>query len=153
MGVVPSILRATVTCSNVAPVTECVFCAIVAHELPASIVAEDEYTVAFLDVNPWRPGHTLVVPRRHAKDLVEIEPEELAHVYATAQRVAARLREHLGSERVHLWNSCGEAAGQVIMHFHLHVVPGDADDPELPPRPSSPLERADIERAAEALRT
>jgi histidine triad (HIT) family protein len=62
------------------------------------------------------------------------------------------MRERLGCERVHLWNSCGEAAGQVVMHFHLHVIPGGADDPELPPRPSSPPPPADIERAAEALR-
>ena len=131
---------------------ECVFCAIVAHELPASVVAEDDSTVAFMDINPWRPGHVLVVPRHHAKDLVEIDPQDLAHVYATAQRVAERMRESLGCERVHLWNSCGEAAGQVIMHFHLHVIPGRADDSELPPRPSSLAAPAEIERAAQALR-
>jgi histidine triad (HIT) family protein len=131
---------------------QCVFCGIVAHELPASIVAEDEHTVAFMDINPWRPGHTLVVPRRHATDLLAIGADDLAHVYAAAARVAETMRERLGCERVHLWNSCGEAAGQVVMHFHLHVIPGGADDPELPPRPSSPPPPADIERAAEALR-
>jgi histidine triad (HIT) family protein len=131
---------------------ECVFCGIVAHELPASIVAEDEHTVAFMDVNPWRPGHTLVVPRRHATDLLAIGDDDLAHVYAAAGRLAETMRERLGCERVHLWNSCGEAAGQVVMHFHLHVIPGGPDDPELPPRPSSPLPAAEVERAAEALR-
>ncbi len=131
---------------------ECVFCAIVARELPADIVAEDDYTVAFMDINPWRPGHALVVPRRHAPDLLSIGDEDLAQVYAAAQRLAEQMCERLGCERVHLWNSCGEAAGQVVMHLHLHVIPGGADDPELPPRPSSPLEPAEIERAAQALR-
>ena len=130
----------------------CVFCAIVAGELPASIVAEDERTVAFMDINPWRPGHTLVVPRRHARDLLEIDADDLAAVYAAAQRLAGQMREHLGCEQVHVWNSCGEAAGQVVMHFHLHVIPGGADDPELSPRPSSPPDPAEIERAAQALR-
>jgi histidine triad (HIT) family protein len=131
---------------------DCVFCAIVAHEQPASIVAEDDYTVAFMDINPWRVGHTLVVPRHHAKDLVEIDAQDLARVYTAAQRLAERMREHLGCERVHLWNSCGEAAGQVIMHFHLHVIPGRADDPDLPLRPSSPPAPAEIASAAQALR-
>lgn len=92
----------------------CVFCAIVAGEQRASIVAEDERTVAFMDINPWRPGHTLVVPRRHARDLLEIDADDLAAVYAAAQRLAEQMREHLGCEQVHLWNSCGEAAGQVV---------------------------------------
>jgi histidine triad (HIT) family protein len=124
----------------------------VAGELPASIVAEDDCTVAFMDINPWRPGHTLVVPRRHATDLLAIADDDLAHVYATAGRVAEQLRERLGCERVHLWNSCGEAAGQAIGHFHVHVIPGAEDDPELPPRPPTPLQAGDIERAAQALR-
>jgi histidine triad (HIT) family protein len=131
---------------------QCVFCGIVARELPASIVAEDEHTVAFMDINPWRPGHALVVPRRHSTDLLAIGEDDLAHVYAAAGRLAEAMRERLGCERVHLWNSCGEAAGQVVMHFHLHVIPGDAHDPELPARPPSPPPAADIERAAAALR-
>jgi histidine triad (HIT) family protein len=124
----------------------------VTRELPASIVAEDEHTVAFMDINPWRCGHALVVPRRHATDHLAIGDEDLAHVYATARRLAEQMRERLGCDRVHLWNSCGEVAGQVVMHFHLHVIPGRADDPELPPRPSSPPPAAEIERAAQALR-
>jgi histidine triad (HIT) family protein len=131
---------------------QCEFCAIVARELPASIVAEDDHTVAFMDINPWRPGHTLVVPRRHATDLLAIGDDDLAHVYAAARRVAEQMRERLGCERVHLFNSCGEAAGQVIMHFHVHVIPGAEDDPELPPRPPAPPQAGDIERAAQALR-
>src|SRR5919197_5711805 len=117
---------------------DCIFCQIVAGALPAMIVDEDEYTVAFMDINPWRRGHALVVPRRHARDIVEIDDDDLTHVFAAAQRLAGRMRERLGCDRVDLWNSCGRAAGQVVMHFHVHVIPGDASDPELPPRPATP---------------
>jgi histidine triad (HIT) family protein len=132
--------------------SECIFCGIVAGALPATIVAQDEHTVAFMDINPGRRGHALVVPRRHAQDLRDIDPDDLAEVFAAAQRLAGVMRERLGCERVHLWNSCGAAAGQVVPHFHVHVIPGDASDPELIPRPDSPPDTADIEQAAAALR-
>lgn len=108
--------------------------------------------MAFMDINPWRPGHALVVPRRHYADLLEIEPGDLGKTYAAARRLAARMKERLGAERIVLWNSCGAAAGQVVMHFHVHVIPADPDDPPLPPRSDAPAEDADIAAAAAALR-
>jgi histidine triad (HIT) family protein len=132
---------------------DCVFCGIIAGELPATIIHEDEHTVAFLDINPWRPGHTLVVPRRHAESLFDIEADELARVLSAARRVGETMRERLGCEQVHLWNSAGAAAGQVVLHFHLHVIPGDASDGEIPARPASPPEAEELERVAAALRT
>jgi histidine triad (HIT) family protein len=132
--------------------SDCIFCGIVARELPATIVQEDEHTVAFMDINPWRRGHALVVPRRHARDLLEIDPDELTHVFAAAQRLATRMREGLGCETVHVFNSCGAAAGQVVMHFHIHVIPGSAGDPQIPVRPASAPDEAEIEAVAAALR-
>jgi histidine triad (HIT) family protein len=105
-----------------------------------------------MDINPWRRGHALVVPRRHSENLLEIAPDDLAKTFAAAQRLAARMKERLGTERVVLWNSCGSAAGQVIMHFHVHVIPADPDDPPLPPRPEAPADEADIAATAAALR-
>ncbi len=75
---------------------DCIFCKIVAGELPARIVREDERTVAFMDIAPATYGHTLVVPRNHAKDLLEIEPEDLQAVAVAAQAVAARARSASG---------------------------------------------------------
>jgi histidine triad (HIT) family protein len=131
---------------------DCIFCAIAAGEAPATIVDEDSDTVAFMDINPWRPGHTLVVPRRHHENLLDIDPEDLTKTFATAQRLATRMKDGLGAERVVLWNSCGQAAGQVVMHFHVHVIPADRDDPPLPPRPEARADPADIEAAAAELR-
>jgi histidine triad (HIT) family protein len=133
-------------------VQECIFCLIADGRLPAQFVDKDEYTLAFMDINPLRRGHAVVIPRRHARDLIEIEPEEVARVFATAQRLAARMRERLGCERVTLWNACGTAAGQVVMHFHVHVVPGASDDPPVLPRPETPMAAEEIAAVATQLR-
>lgn len=108
---------------------DCIFCKIVAGELPARIVREDERTIAFMDIAPATYGHTLVVPRNHARDLLEIPSEDLAAVVAAGRAVAERAKERLGADGVNLLNSCGAQAWQTVFHFHLHVIPRYADDP------------------------
>ena len=131
---------------------DCLFCKIVAGEIPGTIVAEDERTVAFMDINPATRGHALVVPRRHAKDLGEIPAEDLAAVAAAAQRLAGRAGEALGADGVNLMNSWGPAAWQTVFHFHMHVIPRYADDPLVLPWKPSPGDEGEIAAAADALR-
>jgi histidine triad (HIT) family protein len=107
----------------------CLFCRIVAGELPAQIVAQDERTVAFMDINPATDGHLLVVPRVHTRDLFEIGDEDLAAVTIAAGRMARLQRERLGADGVNLINSAGAAAWQTVFHFHVHVIPRYAGDP------------------------
>ena len=115
---------------------ECLFCKIVAGELPATVVGEDERTLSFMDINPATRGHALVVPREHVVDLLEIGQEDLAAVAVAAKRLAARAKEALGADGVNLINSCGAAAWQTVFHFHIHVIPRYADDPlRLPVQP------------------
>jgi histidine triad (HIT) family protein len=126
---------------------DCIFCKILAGELPATIVDEDEQTIAFMDINPATRGHALVVPRAHATDLLAIEPAQLAAVSIAAQRLARRVEERLGADGVNLINSCGAAAWQTVSHFHLHVIPRYEDDPlRLPwqPAPGDPAEIAAV---------
>jgi histidine triad (HIT) family protein len=131
---------------------DCLFCKIVAGELPGTIVDQDERTVAFMDISPATRGHALVVPRRHAADLGEIPDEDLAACAATARRLARRAREALGADGVNLMNSWGPAAWQTVFHFHLHVIPRyDGDPLKLPWRPA-PGDEREIADAAEALR-
>lgn len=116
---------------------DCIFCKIVAGELPSLVVAEDERTVAFLDVNPATPGHTVVVPREHHPDLLTIDAGTLAATMATAKRVAGLVTDRLDAVGVNLLNNCGAQAWQTVFHFHVHVVPRYADDPlRLPWIPS-----------------
>jgi histidine triad (HIT) family protein len=131
---------------------DCIFCRIIAGELPAQIVAEDERTVAFMDIAPANRGHLLVVPRRHARDLLEIESEDLAAVGAAGQRLARRVKERLGADGVNLLNSCGAAAWQTVFHFHLHVIPRYHNDPLRLPWEPAPGDPEQIEAAAEELR-
>ncbi len=107
---------------------DCIFCKIVAGEIPAHIVDEDERTISFMDIAPGTRGHALVIPRKHARDLWEIEPEDLAAVALAAKRLALKQRDRLGAEGVNLINSCGAAAWQTVFHFHMHVIPRYADD-------------------------
>jgi histidine triad (HIT) family protein len=115
---------------------DCLFCKIVAGEIPATIVAEDDRTIAFMDINPATRGHVLVIPRTHARDVHEIDPEDLKAVAAAAQQLAAKARERLGADGVNLLNSNGRAAWQTVFHFHVHVIPRYEGDPlRLPGRP------------------
>ena len=131
---------------------DCLFCKIVAGELPSTTIHEDERTVAVMDINPATRGHALVVPRAHARDQHEIDPDDLAACAQTAQRLAGRAREVLGADGVNLLNSCGEAAWQTVFHFHLHVIPRYADDPLRLPWVPGPGDADEIKAAGEALR-
>jgi histidine triad (HIT) family protein len=108
---------------------DCIFCKIIAGELPARIVREDERTIAFMDIAPATYGHTLVIPRNHSRDLLEIAAEDLEAVVLASQEVAQRVKERLGADGVNLINSCGARAWQTVFHFHLHVIPRYEDDP------------------------
>jgi histidine triad (HIT) family protein len=126
---------------------DCIFCKIVAGQLPARIVAEDERTVAFMDIAPATRGHALVIPRVHATDLLSIEAEDLQAVLAAAQRLAVRAKRLLGADGINLLNSCGSAAWQTVFHFHMHVIPRYEGDPlRLPwvPAPGDPEQIAAV---------
>ncbi len=128
---------------------DCIFCKIVAGELPAEIVQEDERTIAFMDINPWITGHALVVPRHHSRNLYEAPQQDLFDAVASAQRLALTMRDRLGCDGVNLINCCERAAWQSVFHLHVHVLPRYDDDPlELP---GQPLQAA-VDQLAEAAR-
>jgi histidine triad (HIT) family protein len=131
---------------------DCIFCKIVAGEIPAQIIDQDDQTLAFMDIAPATRGHMLVIPKRHATDLWEIEPEQLKAVAAAAQRMALRVRDRLGAEGVNLINSCGAAAWQTVFHFHIHVIPRYAGDPLKLPWVPAPGDMDDIAATAADLR-
>ena len=118
---------------------DCIFCAIVAGDQAAHVVDEDEHTIAFLDILPWTRGHALVVPRRHSRNLYEIDEDDLRAVTVAAKRLAGRMRERLECDGINLLNSSEPAANQEVFHFHVHVIPRwSGDGLRLPPRPEPP---------------
>jgi histidine triad (HIT) family protein len=131
---------------------DCLFCKIVAGEIPATIVAQDERTVSFMDINPATRGHALVVPRTHARDLLEIDPADLAAVAQAGQRLARAAKTALGADGINLINSCGAVAWQTVFHFHLHVIPRYEDDPLRLPWVPAPGDLDEIRATGEQLK-
>lgn len=133
--------------------TDCVFCQIVARTGPALIVREDVRTLAFIDVAPATEGHVLVVPKRHSRSLLDIEPADLTATAIAAQEIARLQRERLGCVGVSLYQANEPAGFQTVFHFHVHVVPrypGDAVTQAWQRHERAP--DADLERMARRLR-
>jgi histidine triad (HIT) family protein len=131
---------------------DCIFCAIVAGDAPATIIQEDEHTIAFMDIHPWTRGHVLVIPRKHAENVLEISDDELGHVMRAVKRVAGRVHDTLDADGINILNSTGRAAWQTVFHFHVHVIPRYEDDPlQLPVRPEEG-DKDEIKQTAELLR-
>ncbi len=131
---------------------DCLFCGIVAGDVPAQIVDSDSHTVAFMDINPATPGHALVVPRAHSADLMEISESDLERTAVAAQRLARRIKAALEPQGFNILNSCGSAAWQTIFHFHLHVIPRYEDDPLKLPWIPGPGQSGEIEAIAGRIR-
>ena len=130
---------------------DCIFCKIVAGEIPATIVGEDERTISFMDIAPATRGHALIVPREHSADLLSIDAEDLAAVGLAAQRLAKRAKQQLGADGVNLLNSCGAVAFQSVFHFHMHVIPRYEGDSLRLPWVPAPGDSQEIAAAAQEL--
>jgi len=107
----------------------CIFCKIASGEIPCHKVFENDKVLAFLDINPTVPGHTLVIPKKHFANIFEIDNEYLKELILVAKDMAIRMKADFGAEGVNLFQSNGETAEQTVFHFHLHLLPrkeGDA---------------------------
>ncbi|KAB2902275.1 MAG: HIT family protein [Burkholderiaceae bacterium] len=113
---------------DTSPPGQCIFCRIVAGEIPSARVYEDALTVAFMDIGQVNPGHVLVATKRHAATLFDITPEEAAAVMQTAQHVARAVRAAFDPPGLSLLQANGPEGGQTVFHFHMHVVPRHGND-------------------------
>ena len=109
----------------------CAFCKIVRKEAPANPVYEDDKIIAFLSIQPINIGHTLVVPKKHYENIYEIPEEEVAHLYKIVKKVAYAVKNAVSAEGIRIVQNNGEAAGQVIFHLHVHVIPMNKNRPWL----------------------
>ncbi|MGH7711118.1 MAG: HIT family protein [Gemmatimonadaceae bacterium] len=130
----------------------CVFCEIVARRRAASIVYEDDFTMAFLDLRQFHPGHTLVIPRRHLPDVRDLDEATGAAVMATVSRISRAVAVAFQTQGLSLWHSIGAAAFQEVPHLHIHVHPRTIGDDFLRIYPSTPPVPDEAERAAYAAR-
>ncbi|MBC8176295.1 MAG: HIT family protein [Desulfobacteraceae bacterium] len=111
---------------------DCIFCKIVKGEIPSFKVYEDEKVFAFGDINPISPGHSLIIPKRHAQDLWEISGDDLTAVHLASKKIIKAIQDALQPSGVACVQLNGPGANQVVLHYHLHLVPRLAGDPELP---------------------
>ncbi len=106
----------------------CLFCSIVAGDIPAEKIFEDEHTLAFLDIRPTNPGHVLVIPKKHVENVLSADSETVAHVFEAVRILAPKVKEAMKADGINIHSNNGEAAGQVIFHLHTHIIPRFTDD-------------------------
>ena len=108
--------------------TNCIFCKIIAGEIPAAKIYEDDLVLAFLDIGPINPGHTLVIPKEHHESSSTIPEETAGRMFHVGSRIGIALKRKFEYDAFNLHLADGTAAGQVVMHAHLHVVPRGVED-------------------------
>ncbi|MDF7800355.1 HIT family protein [Pontiellaceae bacterium B1224] len=102
---------------------DCIFCKIVAKEIPATIIYEDDEVLAFMDIGPIIKGHALVIPKKHYDPITETPDEILAQLHITAKKIASAQLNAFGADGVNIMQNNGKASGQEVEHIHVHVIP------------------------------
>ena len=112
-------------------VSDCIFCKIVAGEIPASKVYEDDHFLAFLDISQVTPGHTLVIPKKHARNLLEMTPDETAALFNIVSRVTKKEESATQPQGMNIISNMEEIAGQSVFHTHVHILPRYSQEDDL----------------------
>jgi len=112
-------------------VSDCIFCKIVAGEIPASKVYEDDHFLAFLDISQVTPGHTLVIPKKHARNLLEMTPDETADLFNVVSTVTKKVESATQPQGMNIISNMEEIAGQSVFHTHVHILPRYSQDDDL----------------------
>ena len=112
-------------------VSDCIFCKIVAGEIPASKVYDDDHFLAFLDISQVTPGHTLVIPKKHARNLLEMTPDETADLFNVVSTVTKKVESATQPQGMNIISNMEEIAGQSVFHTHVHILPRYSQDDDL----------------------
>ncbi len=102
---------------------DCIFCKIVAKEVPVHAIYEDEVCYAFLDAHPVTRGHTLLIPKAHTRNLFDTPDETLAHLFPIAKRIANIIKQTVGAGGINIHMNNEPSAGQIVFHTHIHIIP------------------------------
>lgn len=106
----------------------CLFCKIIRGEIPSTKVYEDNHSFAFLDINPINPGHTLLVPKKHSENLYETSDETLRELAPVIKRLAVAVKKAVSADGINIGMNNDPAAGQLIFHAHIHIIPRHSED-------------------------
>jgi histidine triad (HIT) family protein len=108
--------------------TDCIFCKLVAGQIPSTRVYEDEHTLAFMDIGQVNPGHVLVAVKKHASNLYELDEPQAAAIAQACRKIARVLKEKFNPPGLSVYQANGKAAGQTVFHYHVHLLPRHAGD-------------------------
>ncbi len=125
----------------------CIFCKIAAGEIPSQTIYEDDSFRAILDLSPASKGHTLILPKKHFTDITELDEDYAAKILPLAAKIGQTMKKELGCEGFNIVQNNGEAAGQTVMHYHMHIIPRYANGPQMviwEPKESNPDEQKEI---------
>jgi len=111
--------------------TDCIFCKIIAGEIPASKVYEDEHVLAFLDISQVTPGHTLVVPKKHFRNMLDMDGATVGQLFACIPNIARKIMTATAAKGMNIINNNEEIAGQTVFHTHIHLAPRYTEDDDL----------------------
>lgn len=131
---------------------DCLFCRIVAGELPSQKLLEDDSTLAFMDINPWSRGHCLVISKEHGATIFDLSEESAVGIMRVAHRLAPAVKAAVEADGLNLLQSNGRAAWQQVDHVHMHLIPRWFGDPLAPPVAPKPGDPQEIAHAAEEIR-
>ncbi len=106
----------------------CIFCKIANNEIPSYKIYEDEICLAFLDLSQSNIGHTLVIPKKHFDNILDVDSETVKHLFNVTSMLAKHINQKLNVSNFNILNNCGEFAGQTINHFHIHIIPRYEND-------------------------
>ena len=112
-------------------VSDCIFCKIIAGDIPASKVYEDDHFLAFLDISQVTPGHTLVIPKKHARNLLEMTPDETADLFNVVSTVTKKVENATQPQGMNIISNMEEIAGQSVFHTHVHILPRYSQEDDL----------------------
>ncbi len=107
---------------------DCIFCKIVNGEMPSLKVYEDDYVLAFLDIMPLNPGHTLIIPKKHYEFITDIPDDDMGYIFKAIKKIATALRQGLNADGYNVLNNNGKVAGQLVSHAHFHIIPKFEND-------------------------
>lgn len=131
---------------------DCIFCKIVAGEIPSATIYEDDHTLAFLDANPNNHGHTLVVPKTHAKNILDISEDSLSRMMPAVKKVSKAVFEGVGAVGLNITMNNERPAGQVIFHLHIHIIPRFEGDGLKVWTRKTPYKNGEMAQVAEKIR-
>lgn len=131
---------------------DCIFCKIAAGEIPSVCIYEDDDFKAILDISPAVKGHVIIIPKKHTGDIFELSKDEASKVFVIASDIGKALKEELKCDGLNVLQNNGEAAGQTVFHFHMHLIPRFKNDNVKIAWPSTEYKEGEMEQLAGAIR-